>query len=366
MSLFKITNRIKRMKIKLRSFIKDGQKKNYLKIICEIIYLAIKRRDLPTYYFSNFLYRKDAKNVLNYISNKEARCILRQMHCPATYQVLDNKLFIQNHFSRLGIPMPRMIAYNYKCYWFREEKGLLIRKEIRSFEEFIAMLKVLFMESGKDEMFIKPIVSFGGKGASRLARDSVISCKGQTKDLENLYGTLNKGCFIIQENIVQHSEMSRLNPTSVNTIRVVTYNSLSSPPEIISAFLRIGRYGNEVDNVMSGGMFVSVDLDSGKLSGKGFTELEHGGRVFSAHPDSEIKLKEYNIPYFAEINDMACKAAVLISSKLVGWDIAVTDTGPILIEANHWIHLGVLDAAYGGLRRNEVFRKVLLEAGIKP
>ena len=46
-------------------------------------------------------------------------------------------------------------------------------------------------------------------------------------------------------------------------------------------------------------------------------------------------------------------------------DIAVTTNGPILIEGNHWLHLGIQDIAYGGLRRNAVFEKVMIEAGIR-
>ncbi len=187
----------------------------------------------------------------------------------------------------------------------------------------------------------------------------------QLKKVASLFHYVSSGSFIVQETINQHSEMSRLNSSSVNTIRVATFNSLRSSPEVIAAFLRIGRFGSIVDNIMSGGLFIGIDLDSGMLNGNAFTELEYGGRVYSKHPDSGVEFKGFTIPNFSDVKEMACQAASCISSKLIGWDIAVTTNGPILIEGNHWLHLGIQDIAYGGLRRNKVFKKVMIEADIR-
>jgi hypothetical protein len=351
------------MFLKSKAVMKDKNKKSFLRIMKDVTTIAISRRCIPTYYFSDFIYRRDAANHLDYITNDEARKICRSMHSPATYQVLDNKLLQHEHFSRLGINMPKKIAYNYNHLWFIEKTEGLVKEEIKSIDQFISLLRTLFIDIGCSDFFAKPIISYGGMGAIKIPRE--VFFKSQWENVASLFHYVNSGCFIIQENVIQHPEMSRLNASSVNTIRVATFNSLRSSPELIAAFLRIGRSGSIVDNIMSGGLFIGIELDSGKLDGNAFTELEYGGRVYSKHPDSGIEFKGFTIPNFSDVKEMACQAANCISSKLIGWDIAVTTNGPILIEGNHWLHLGIQDIAYGGLRRNAVFEKVMIEAGIR-
>lgn len=362
MGLKKVIIRSSRMIKKIKAVLKDKNRKNILRIIREFIVISVKRKCFPTHYFSSFIYRKGIDNYLDYITNGEAKLIDQHAHCGATYQLLDNKLLLQEHFLKLGVPMPAKVAFNYKHLWFIEKERNISRIEIRTISEFIDLLSHLFKITDFNEIFAKPIISYGGMGAVKISR-SMISTNSNER-IKIIFNLINTSCYILQESINQHPEMSKLNPSSVNTIRLATFNTLGAQPELISAFLRMGRAGNIVDNVMAGGLFISVDLDTGKLKDYGFTELEHGGEIYSHHPDTGAEFRNFTIPYFQEVKRIALKAATLISSKLVGWDIAITSNGPLLIEANHSIHLGVLDAAYGGLRKNAIFRKVMSEAGI--
>jgi len=162
--------------------------------------------------------------------------------------------------------------------------------------------------------------------------------------------------------------MSKLNDSSLNTIRIATFNSLKGSPEIISALLRMGRSGSVIDNSMSGGIFIGIYLDSGRLHDNAMAFLENSGMIYDKHPDSGVAFKDFTIPYFREAKDLACKAARLLSEKLVGWDIGFSPTGPILIEGNAYFDLGfldLLDVEHGHYRNNPVFRKAMVEAGIK-
>lgn len=363
MVLEKFITKLSHINKKLKAVIKDKNRKSTLRIIWELIVIAVIRKCLPTHYFSSFIYRKGVNNYLDYITNEEDKLIDQHVHCRATYQLLDNKLLLQEHFLRLGVPMPAKVGFNYKHLWFIEEKGNISRREVRTISEFIDLLIHLFTISDCNEIFAKPIISYGGMGAVKISRN-MLSNKSNEK-IKIIFNLINKRCYILQESINQHPEMSKLNPSSINTIRLATFNNLGAQPELISAFLRIGRGGNIVDNVMAGGLFVGVDLKTGRLNDYAFTELEHGGVIYSHHPDTGVEFRNFTIPYFHEVKKIALKAATLISSKLVGWDIAITKNGPLLIEGNHSIHIGVLDAAYGGLRKNSIFQKVMAEVGIQ-
>lgn len=60
--------------------------------------------------------------------------------------------------------------------------------------------------------------------------------------------------FIIQEVITQHPVLASLNPTSVNTVRIMTYRWLSGEVVALSSLVRVGRSGEIVDNGHAGGL----------------------------------------------------------------------------------------------------------------
>ncbi len=58
----------------------------------------------------------------------------------------------------------------------------------------------------------------------------------------------------------------------------------------------MGGAENIFDNVMAGGLFISVDLDTGKLNDYTFTELEHGRHIHIYHPDTDVETNNFIIP----------------------------------------------------------------------
>ena len=53
------------------------------------------------------------------------------------------------------------------------------------------------------------------------------------------------------------------------------------------------------------------------------------------HPLTKIRFDGYEIPYWKEIEEMVCKAAMVNPDvHVVGWDVAISNKGPLLIEAN--------------------------------
>ena len=78
------------------------------------------------------------------------------------------------------------------------------------------------------------------------------------------------------------------------------------------------------------------------------------------HPDTNIKLDGFEIPFFNNAIDLTLKCAEEFPSKIIGWDIAITENGPLIIEANHNPHLGMADIAYGGLKKSRLFRDNIL------
>lgn len=74
-----------------------------------------------------------------------------------------------------------------------------------------------------------------------------------------------------------------------------------------------------------------MDIEAGKLVGNGIDKKLNE----SEKSMTNIKFDGFQIPYWEEIKEMVLKAA-LVNDKvnLVGWDVAISKNGPLIIEGN--------------------------------
>ena len=124
---------------------------------------------------------------------------------------------------------------------------------------------------------------------------------------------------------------------------------------IIAAFLKIGRVGRCVDNAGDGGnVDTSIDLASGMIQ---YAIRFDGWRHISdidRHPDSGCQLNGITINDWERIKQEVIRFQQAFPyCKAVGWDIAITDNGPVVIEVNDfWDTTGQLFIRKGW--RNEI------------
>jgi len=138
--------------------------------------------------------------------------------------------------------------------------------------------------------------------------------------------------YIIEELIIQASQMSYWNETSVNTVRVPSFINKSGF-HILKPFFRMGRKGAIVDNAGGGGIFSVVDEKTGILLTDACDEM---GNFYAEHPDSNHKFIGWQIPYWDELLKTVEEIHRTIPYyPYVGWDLALTDDrGWVLIEGN--------------------------------
>lgn len=235
----------------------------------------------------------------------------------ATYftQKLSNKLSEQydvNDFHR-----DILLNKELSCYTFSEffKRGWCINKTV-SLEEF----KAVFKDDKK--VVYKPLDGNGGIGIKVFdVTDDVI------EETYDEIVKLQRG--VVEAFVVQHPEMSRITPSSVNTLRVVCL-STDTTSEVAYVALRIGSGKSFVDNFTDGGMVAGVDLETGTVVTNGFTV---DGVSNAAHPETGTVFKGFKIPYFKEALEMVESAGRKVVGY-TGWDVAITENGPVLIEAN--------------------------------
>ncbi len=189
-------------------------------------------------------------------------------------------------------------------------------------------------KSTKEEFknFLQKHPTFMSKPYDGLGGTDVL--KVNTKDIQDIdtyYQECINNRIFLEEVVKQNKELNKLCPTSCNTIRIMTFNNHGTP-EILWACLRIGNGINSVDNFHAGGMASEIDLKTGKLLRPA---LNKDLVPFEYHPTTHTKIEGFQIPYFNEVKKMV-KEAALESDKIlvVGWDVAITDKGPVIIEGN--------------------------------
>ncbi len=177
---------------------------------------------------------------------------------------------------------------------------------------------------GKGPLFIKPLEGSSGVGIERAEPTDFADVPAFFKRLRE------KGDCILEETIVQHPDMARLYPGSVNTVRFATL--LGDKDEgLVYAFVRIGN-GRVMDNVDAGGMAARVNLNTGVID---TVAADKKGHEYARHPLTDAPITGFQLPYFEEAKAMCLLAMRVIPQvRFVAWDVALTPAGPQMIEGN--------------------------------
>ncbi len=202
-----------------------------------------------------------------------------------------------------------------------------------------------FMEKHHTFM-IKPIGGGCGKGIEKVKIK-------QDTSLEELYDYLlqdNKN-VILEEVIMQHSEVSKIYPDAINTARIVTIitgkdgvSLLTIPKEernhqelevhIVATYFRIGNGGRCVDNFNSGGMVAPIDKNTGIVTQ---VALDKQKNLYEKHPQTGSAIKGFQFPDWQQALELCRQAAKEIPEMgYIGWDVAFTPNGPLFVEANEF------------------------------
>lgn len=168
----------------------------------------------------------------------------------------------------------------------------------------------------------------GSGGASVEKRKAA-----EISDRQAFYDHAVQNRTFLEELVLQHKDMNVLCPASVNTIRFMTYND-NGTPILLWAGLRVGNGVNPVDNFHAEGMGVKIDLETGRLLGVG---INKDNVEFTAHPTTGVVFAGFQIPCFQQAKDMVLEACLKSDKiRMIGWDVAISENGPLIIEANRW------------------------------
>lgn len=177
-----------------------------------------------------------------------------------------------------------------------------------------------------NKFLVKPVSGSHGIGIRILEAD-------KTNNLESLFKTLRAEQALAEELIIQNDQMAEFNPSSVNTVRVVTVIDNNLKTNIMTANLRMGCGDNYADNFHHDGIAALLDVNTGRVITHG---IDKKLQSYIYHPTSGKKITGFQVPFWPSIIDTVKQASQVVPTvRYVGWDIIIGKRNNImLVEGN--------------------------------
>ena len=152
-------------------------------------------------------------------------------------------------------------------------------------------------------------------------------------DFDSLYRYFKeKGFCTIEDLIIQHPALRKLYANAVNSMRIITILDNWGKPHVVYIVQKMGLNGSIVDNNC---LFARVDPETGKIAYPAHSGDTTKGIIYYEHPETHVPLVGYQIPYVKEAVKMCLEASLVVPQvRYIGWDVAVTEKGPVIIEGN--------------------------------
>lgn len=203
----------------------------------------------------------------------------------------------------------------------------------RHFKDYIQREWLYLPDCSPDDIteFVRRTPKFLLKACGSTQGQDITLLERDTFDAQSFLREYFGKPYLLEAFIQQHPALAAPNPSSVNTVRVVTARK-GDRVMIVGAGLRCG--GNEafVDNLHHGGIAYPIHLETGIVSGPGVDY--RGEHTYIRHPSTGHIMPGLEIPHWEILLDAVKKAALLSPLGYLGWDVAVTETGIDIIEAN--------------------------------
>ena len=140
--------------------------------------------------------------------------------------------------------------------------------------------------------------------------------------------------LLVQEQRRNHAALAALAPGALSTVRVLTLRGLDGRVRVVTAVAKLPGGDAPTDHMGRGGVAAPVDLATGRLGravGKGKPFLAPVER----HPRTGAPIAGFQLPRWEEAAALAVRAHEALDRLVcVGWDVAILDDGPVIIEGN--------------------------------
>lgn len=327
----------------------DRQRKSTRQILKELNYLKRSNsiKDLRFYFFS-LMHLKRSGNIDDYANDRELRKITNLLKnnqgVQQDWTLIDDKVKFTKHMIQNEVSIPRFLGSIESGNIYDTNANLIAN--LAKKEDVDKVFKTWLKDH--KAIFIKQNISSHGKAVWKI-----------TKEKFDLSFINSENNYLIQEGVEQHPELKKINPNCVNTLRVITNLDNGEEPIIFSSMLRSGVGDSYIDNKVGKFIFIDYDLFSNKMDAIANSQFPKYGS-FSKHPVTKFNFENATLPYPDKIIDLVTKAAKAYPKrKIIGWDIAYTEKGPVIIEGNTKPGLKTVQVCLKGIKTNQKYKEMI-------
>lgn len=302
-------------------------------------------RCAPFFYYRYGLYRRDRplseEQLLQYLPEYLMFEVFFPLYNASPLaNVVSNKIACSFLFQSVGVRKAEQIGYTLG--------GRIYDRGMNALDErgYLALLDEL---RGR-RVFIKPEDGKGGHGvlALDIRENGALGGPGGVEwSPAQVLERVRSADMIMELGLAQREEISRINPHSINTFRIAT-ECVEGRARIVYSSLRIGTGGKAVDNFCQDGLVVGLDSETGLFQPRAINQWAGS---FESHPESGFVFRDSRVEAWPEIRDFILDAAERLPFfRHLGWDIALTETGPVAIETNMGWDVDLPQLLFGGVR----------------
>lgn len=308
---------------------------------CEALALGCRAAVPVVWYYMFELYRADRRaRVLEYLYRTELKGkggiyeILRQRRAArVSADALSDKALFTARCAAAGVPAVEVLAF--------AQAGRIVGN--------LSALPPC-------DLFFKPNRGTGGRGASRWLYDGAgyVGSDGQrlsaARLAEHLCALSHDRPYLVARCVYNHPLIADLSPGALSTVRALTCLNEHGEPELTHAVLRMARSrAAVVDNFHAGGIAALVDLKTGTLGSATDMGLTAASRWWDSHPTTGAPIRGRVLPRWPELREVALRAHWAFADQVaIGWDIALTPDGPVVIEGNKSPDLDIIQRVGSG------------------
>lgn len=277
----------------------------------------------------------------------------------AESQRFASKLQLDDYFRQQGLPTPRRLGV-----WCPAGVSTEAVDRVDTPNQLMAMV-----QRSKSGVVFKCNVGMGGQAVlvfTGVMADQLRHASGELWPVERLVERMTgPEPWLVQERVTAHPEIASLSGSDdVASMRMVTCRRGDGSVFLLPVTLKLPSTGEGVDNFSGGNLGVAVNPD-GSL---GLAALGINGPTVDCHPITGAPFAGMTVPdWDATVSlVMAAQRGLGRSMRSLGWDVALTPDGPMLLEGNpYWAVDVIQQPGLRGLVHGE-FREFVEEIGAGP
>ncbi len=314
---------------RLGAKVKAASGKSLPRQVLEQFWVALCYSISPKKYYVFELFRPDRfRNAGSYIARYEFKGglhnLLESRIENPTRRILNDKAAFFSHCGTHGV--------------FTPPTFLIVRRG-GSVEPLLPFDGIL----PKCDLFPKPLRGRGGRGCERWVYrpdGRYVDQQGAELDAAALLDhirTLARGeDYIIQESMAGHPELRDLSMNVLTSCRILSVKNEQGGFEVThAAFKSSTKLEAIVDNFHRGGIVSRVDIRTGELGPASDAGVVKPCVWYDTHPLTGARITGRRLPLWPETLDLVRKAHAAFPDRImVGWDVAISDRGPVILEGN--------------------------------